>query len=71
MPRLSHATTARAAGTAAAAAAAAAAAGSGGGGGRLAIAGRGLHSSTFQLNLSALDGIEGARRGYVARIEGF
>jgi len=30
--------------------------------------GRGLHSSTFQLNLSALYGIGGARRGCVARI---
>ena len=32
--------------------------------------GRGLHSSTFQLNLSALYGIGGARRGCVARVEG-
>jgi len=31
---------------------------------------RGLHSSTFQLNLSALHGIGGARRGCVARVEG-
>jgi len=31
---------------------------------------RGLHSSTFQLNLSALYGIGGARRGCVARVEG-
>ena len=29
--------------------------------------GRGLHSSTFQLNLSALYGIGGARRACVAR----
>jgi len=28
---------------------------------------RGLHSSTFQLNLSALCGIGGVRRGCVAR----
>ena len=33
-------------------------------------AGRGLHSSTFQLNLSALYGIGGARRGSVARVKG-
>ena len=32
--------------------------------------GRGLHSSTFQLNLSALYGIRGERRGYVARVNG-
>jgi hypothetical protein len=32
--------------------------------------GRGLHSSTFQLNLSALYGIRGARRGYVAHVKG-
>jgi len=31
---------------------------------------RGLHSSTFQLNLSALYGIRRARRGCVARIRG-
>jgi len=31
--------------------------------------GRGLHSSTFQLNLSALHGIGGARRGCVARVK--
>ena len=31
---------------------------------------RGLHSSTFQLNLSALYGIRGARRGCVARGRG-
>jgi hypothetical protein len=34
------------------------------------VDGRGLHSSTFQLNLSALYGIGGARRGYVARVKG-
>jgi hypothetical protein len=34
------------------------------------LLGRGLNSSTFQLNLSALYGIGGARRGYVARLEG-
>ena len=32
--------------------------------------GRGLHSSTFQLNLSALYGIGGARGACVARIKG-
>ena len=32
--------------------------------------GRGLHSSTFQLNLSALYGIGGVRRGCVARVHG-
>jgi len=32
--------------------------------------GRGLHSSTFQLNLSAFYGIGWARRGCVARVEG-
>jgi hypothetical protein len=32
-------------------------------------AGRGLHSSTFQLNLSATHGIGGARGGSVARGE--
>ena len=32
--------------------------------------GRGLHSSTFQLNLSAFYGIGGARRGCVARFKG-
>ena len=32
--------------------------------------GRGLHSSTLQLNLSALHGIGGARRGYEARVVG-
>ena len=32
--------------------------------------GRGLHSSTFQLNLSALYGIGCSRRGCVARIKG-
>jgi len=35
-----------------------------------AAPGRGLHSSTFQLNLSALYGIGGARRGCVARVKG-
>jgi len=34
------------------------------------ISGRGLHSFTFQLNLSALYGIGGARRGCVARVKG-
>ena len=34
------------------------------------VVGWGLHSSTFQLNLSALYGIRGARRGYVARVKG-
>jgi len=34
------------------------------------VAGRGLHSSTFQLNLSALCGMLGARRGCVARDKG-
>jgi hypothetical protein len=32
--------------------------------------GSGLHSSTFQLNLSAFCGIRGARRGCVARVKG-
>ena len=32
--------------------------------------GRGLHSSTFQLNLSALYGIGVARRNCVARVKG-
>ena len=32
--------------------------------------GRGLHSSTFQLNLSALYGIGGARRDCVAHVNG-
>jgi hypothetical protein len=32
--------------------------------------GRGLHSSTLQLNLSALNEIGGARRGCVARVNG-
>jgi hypothetical protein len=36
----------------------------------LVIAGRGSHSSTFQLNLSALYGIVGARRGCVAHVKG-
>jgi hypothetical protein len=31
--------------------------------------GRGLHSSTSQLNQSAFDGIGGARRGCVARVK--
>jgi hypothetical protein len=35
-----------------------------------AFDGRGLHSSTFQLNLSALYGIGGACRGCVARVTG-
>jgi hypothetical protein len=30
---------------------------------------RGLHSSTIQLNLSALYGLGGARRGCVARVK--
>jgi hypothetical protein len=34
------------------------------------ISGRGLHSSTFQLNLSASHGIGGARSGCVARVKG-
>jgi hypothetical protein len=34
------------------------------------ISGRGLPSSPFQLNLSALYGIGGARRGCVARVKG-
>jgi hypothetical protein len=32
--------------------------------------GRGLHSFTSQLNLSALYGIGGARKGCVARVQG-
>jgi hypothetical protein len=32
--------------------------------------GRGLHSPTFQLNLSTLYAIGSARRGYVARVKG-
>jgi len=32
--------------------------------------GRGLHSSTFQLNLGTLNGIAGARRGCVSRMKG-
>jgi len=32
--------------------------------------GRGLHSLTFQLNLSAFHGIGGARRGRVAHVKG-
>jgi hypothetical protein len=35
-----------------------------------AVAGKGLHSFTSQLNLSAFYGIGGARRGRVARVEG-
>ena len=35
-----------------------------------ATSGRGLHSSTFQLNLSALYGTGVARRGGVARVHG-
>jgi len=31
---------------------------------------RGLHSSTSQLNLSALNGMGGARRDCVARVKG-
>jgi len=34
------------------------------------VGGRGLHSCTFQLNLSALYGIGGARKGTVARVKG-
>jgi len=34
------------------------------------MAGRGLHSFTSQLNLSAFYGIGGARRGCVARVRG-
>jgi hypothetical protein len=34
------------------------------------VAGMGLPSFTSQLNLSALYGIGGARRGYVARVKG-
>jgi len=37
---------------------------------RPAAVSRGLHSSTFQLKLSALYGIGGARRGCVARVKG-
>ena len=39
-------------------------------GGRVHAQGRGLHSFTSQLNLSALYGMGGARRGYVARVKG-
>ena len=35
-----------------------------------ATMGRGLHSSTFRVNLSALYAIGGARRGCVARVKG-
>jgi hypothetical protein len=34
------------------------------------VPGRGLHSFTFQLNLSALYEIGGARKGCVARVKG-
>jgi len=34
------------------------------------VRGRGLHSSTSELNMSALYEIGGARRGYVARVKG-
>jgi len=34
------------------------------------VTGRGLHSFTSQLNLSAFNGIGGARRGCVARVKG-
>jgi hypothetical protein len=37
---------------------------------KVLASGRGLHSSTFQLNLSALYGIGGARRGCVACVKG-
>ena len=37
---------------------------------RVPAGGRGLHSPTFQLNLSAFYGIRGARRDCVARIKG-
>ena len=37
--------------------------------GRAQKRGRGLHPSSFQLNLSALYGIGGARRGYVAYVK--
>ena len=36
----------------------------------LPLRGRGLHSFTFQLNLSAFQGIGGARRGCVAHVKG-
>jgi len=39
------------------------------GGSHLDPVARGLHSSTFQLNLSALYGIGGARRGCEARVK--
>ena len=44
--------------------------GGGGGGDGGGGAGRGLHSSTVRLNLSALCGTRGARRGCVARVKG-
>ena len=34
------------------------------------VDGSGLHSSTFRLNVSAMYGIGGARRGCVARVKG-
>jgi hypothetical protein len=37
---------------------------------RFLLGGRGLHSSSFQLNLSALYGTGGARKGCVARVQG-
>jgi len=37
---------------------------------RSVLRGRGLHSSTFQLNWSAVYGIGGARRRYVAGVRG-
>ena len=36
----------------------------------VSVVGRGLHSLTSQLNLSAIYGIGGARRGCVARVKG-
>jgi hypothetical protein len=39
-------------------------------GGQFVLLGRGLHSSTSQLNLSAFYGRGGARRGCVARVRG-
>jgi len=39
-------------------------------GGLNQIPGRGLHSSTFQLNLSAFNGIGGARRDCAAQVKG-
>jgi len=37
---------------------------------RRMVSGKGLHLSTFHLNLSALYGIGGAHRGCVARVKG-